>query len=308
MNSRNILVIGSANADYVIHADIMPALGETIIGKEFEVNAGGKGLNQAVAIAKLGGNTTFLGSVGDDANGKMLLNTLKEFSVKFAGKKVTDSPTGVAVITVIGTDNFIVLNSGANDSLTPQFIKSNFKLIMEADYIVIQLEIPINTVVQICELAKNGKAKIILNPAPYKPIPKSLFSAFDYLIPNEHEAESITGICPDGEENCISAIQKLRAMGTKNVVITLGKRGCAYNDGNKIVFRPSILTKAVDTTSAGDSFIGAFTTSLANNHTISDAIDFATKVASITVSRKGAAKSIPFTYEVKELEESLERI
>ena len=298
MKQHNILVIGSANTDLVFHTERMPKLGETIVGQEFAINAGGKGLNQAVAIAKLGGNTSFLCAVGDDANGKMLLDTLEEYNVKFIGRKDKSLPTGIAVITVIDGDNFIVLNSGANESLTPQFIKDNSKLILEADYIVMQLEIPTNTITEICEIAKNGKAKIILNPAPYKPLPESLFPMLDYLIPNEHEAEDITGICLDSDENCVSALQKLQQMGVKNVIITLGDRGCVYNECDKIIFSPAVPAKAVDTTSAGDSFIGALTVSLAENHTLSEAISFATKVAAITVSRNGAAKSIPFAHEI----------
>lgn len=299
MKQRSILVIGSANADIVIHADRMPRLGETVIGKEFYVNAGGKGLNQAVAIANLGGKTTFLGVVGNDVNGEMLIKTLKEFGVEFVGTKSIDKPTGTAIITVVDGDNFIVLNSGANDSLTPDFIKSYSELITQADFIVLQLEIPMNTVVEICKLAKKGKAKIILNPAPYKALPKSLFFMLDYLIPNEYEAESITGICLENNEKCILAIRKLREMGAENVIITLGERGCVYNDCDKIVFIPPVPTEVVDTTSAGDSFIGALTALLSENQPLSDAVEFAVKVASITISRKGAAKSIPSALEAK---------
>ena len=298
MSPKNILVIGSANADLVIHTETMPKLGQTVMGKDFSVNAGGKGLNQAVAIAKLGGKPAFLGAVGNDANGKMLLDTLEEFGADFVGRQERGLPTGIAVITVVGGENVIVLNSGANDCLTPQVIKSNSKRIVEADFIVLQLEIPISAIVEICEIAKKGNAKILLNPAPYKALPKSLFPMLDYLIPNEHEAESITGIYPDSKENCILAIQKLRKMGVKNIIITLGERGCVYNNGDGIVFCPAAPAETVDTTSAGDSFIGAVTVSLAENRPLTEAIAFATKVAAITVSRTGAAKSIPFAWEV----------
>ena len=293
----NILVIGSANADMVIRTDKAPMLGETVSGHDFSVNAGGKGLNQAVAISKLGGKVSFLGLVGNDANGTMLKNTLNEYKVDFSGKALDGVSTGVAVITVVGADNSIVLNEGANGCITPEFIEVNRELIENADYIVLQLEIPVATIVKICEIAK-GKAKIILNPAPYKELPDSVYKATDYLIPNEHEAKDITGITLNSKENCIEAIKKLKALGAANVIITLGDKGSVYSYKNDVIFHPSENVVAVDTTSAGDSFIGALTVMLCNGKTLPEAINFATKVSAITVSRKGAAKSIPFIDEV----------
>ena len=298
MDKQNILVIGSANADLVIHTDRLPKLGETIIGKNFAVNAGGKGLNQAVAISKLGGKVSFFGAVGDDSNGNMLLDTLKDFGVDFVGNKVSNISTGTAVITVIGGDNVIILNAGANDTITPDFIEKNTNLIKKAGFVVLRLEIPIKTVVKICEIAKQSNTTVILNPAPYKQLPDCIFQMIDYIIPNEHEAQDITGITLDGNENCICAVEKLKNLGVKNVIITLGERGCVYNAGDKIIFNPALPTTVIDTTSAGDSFIGALTTKLAETCTLFDAIAFATKVAAITISREGAAKSIPFSQEI----------
>lgn len=299
MERHNILVIGSANADLVIYTDKMPKLGQTVMGKDFAVNAGGKGLNQAVAIAKLGGKVSFLGAVGNDGNGQMLRNALRESKVEFVGITDDAKPTGTAVITVVGGDNSIVLNAGANDSLRPEVITEHSRLLREAEFIVVQLEIPTDTIAEICRIAKEGKAKLLLNPAPYKVLPEALYSKVDYLIPNEHEAESITGICPDNEDNCIRAIRALQKMGAKNVIITLGARGCVYNDGEEVVFVPPAPARVVDTTSAGDSFIGGLTASLAEGRSLTDAIGFATRVAAVTISRKGAARSIPFAYELK---------
>lgn len=293
----NILVVGSANADMVIRTDKAPLLGETVSGRDFSVNAGGKGLNQAVAISKLGGKVSFLGLVGNDANGTMLKNTLNEYKVDFSGKVLDNVSTGVAVITVIGADNFIVLNEGANGYMTPEFIEENRELIEGADYIVLQLEIPVDTVVKICETAK-GKAKIILNPAPYKELPESVYKATDYLVPNEHEAKDITGIPLNSRENCIKAIKKLKSLGSANVIITLGDKGSVYSYKNNVVFHPAENVVAADTTSAGDSFIGALAVMLCNKTPLPEAISFATKVSAITVSRKGAAKSIPYINEV----------
>lgn len=294
----NILVIGSANADLVITTEQMPALGETVSGHDFAVNAGGKGLNQSVAISKLGGKVSFLGLVGNDPNGKMLLDTFRAYGVSFAGKAVDSNSTGVALITVVGADNFIVLNAGANGDVTPKFIEENSHLIDTADYIVLQLEIPMETIVKICDLAKKGKAKVILNPAPYKELPKNLYPLIDYLIPNEHEAGWLTGMELTCRENCEKAVQQLQALGIPNVIITLGDKGCVYNHQDSIIFHPAQKTTAVDTTSAGDSFIGALTVKLSEGVSLPDAIAYATKVSAITVSRKGAAKSIPYKNEV----------
>lgn len=294
----NILVIGSANTDMVIRTDKAPLIGETVMGREFSVNSGGKGLNQAVAISKLGGNVSFLGLVGDDQNGKMLTDTLKDYGVNFVGKALQDVPSGVALITVVGADNFIVLDEGANGKITPEFIEENCKLIEDADYIVLQLEIPTDTIIKICELAKSSKAKVVLNPAPYKKLPPEIYSMVDYLIPNEHEAKDITGISPDDNQSCIKAIKKLLELGVKNAIITLGDRGSVYGTENDIVFQPAEKANAVDTTSAGDSFIGALIVRLSEGYPLTDAVSFATKVSAITVSRKGAAKSIPYINEV----------
>lgn len=294
----NILVIGSANTDMVIRTDKAPLIGETVMGREFSVNSGGKGLNQAVAISKLGGNVSFLGLVGDDQNGKMLTDTLKDYGVNFVGKALQDVPSGVALITVVGADNFIVLDEGANGRITPEFIVENKEIIEQADFIVLQLEIPVESIIKICEFAGSSKAKVVLNPAPYKKLPKELYTMVDYLIPNEHEAKDITGIIPDNNQSCIKAIKKLLELGVKNAIITLGDRGSVYGTETGIVFQNAEKAVAVDTTSAGDSFIGALTVRLAEGYTLPDAVSFATKVSAITVSRKGAAKSIPYINEV----------
>ena len=297
--SKKIIVIGSANADLVIHSNKMPELGETLIGSDFQVNAGGKGLNQAVAIAKLGGNVSFLGAMGNDANGHTLMDTLSENGVSFKGITTENVPTGIAMITVVDGDNCIILDSGANYALTPEIIEQYAGYIAESDFCVMQLEIPLETVVKACEIACQNDTKVILNPAPFRELPDSILSKIAYLIPNEHEVQGLTGICPDTEDNCKKAIQALQQKGTPNVIITLGERGCVYNNGEEIVFCPAIKTNAVDTTSAGDCFIGAFVTKLSQSETLANSISYATKASAITVSREGASKSIPYADEIK---------
>lgn len=294
-----ITVIGSANADLVIHSDKMPELGETITGSNFQINAGGKGLNQAVAIAKLGGNVSFLGAVGNDANGQMLTDTLYANGVSYKGITAEQIPTGIAMITVVDGNNFIILDPGANYALTPEIIEQHSASIAESDFCVMQLEIPLESVMKVCEIATKNDTKVILNPAPFRFLPDALLSQIDYLIPNEHEAQDLTGICLDINENCKKAIWTLQKMGVKNVIITLGERGCVYNNGNEIVFHPAAKANVVDTTSAGDCFIGALVTKLAQDESLESAIEYATKASAIAVSREGASKSIPYANEIE---------
>lgn len=295
---KKILVIGSANADILSFTDKMPKLGQTVEGRDLTIGAGGKGLNQAVAISKLGGDVSFIGAVGDDAYGRMLTDKLSEYKIAFEGCVTEGTSTGIAIVTVVGGDNFIVIINGANGKVTPDMIEAKRELISSADYIVMQLEIPIESVIYAAKTAKEYGKTVILNPAPCKALPDELYSYTDMLIPNEHEAESITGIPCDTEEGVISAIDAIRKKGAQNVIITLGERGCAYNAGEKTVFCPPVKTVAVDTTSAGDSFIGGLVSRLAMGDALDTAIGYATKVASITVSRKGAAVSIPYADEI----------
>jgi len=294
-----ITVIGSANADLVIHSDKMPELGETLNGSHFQINAGGKGLNQAVAIAKLGGNVSFLGAVGNDANGQMLTDTLHANGVSFKGITIETIPTGIAMITVVNGNNFIILDAGANYALTPEIIEQHSGIIAQSDFCVLQLEIPLESVLKVCEIASQNNTLIILNPAPFQPLPDILLSQIDYLIPNEHEAQDLTGINPNTEENCKEAIRMLQQKGIPNIIITLGERGCVYNRGDEIIFNPAIPTNAIDTTSAGDCFIGALVAKISQNETLEHAVSYATKASAIAVSREGASKSIPYANELE---------
>lgn len=296
---HNIIVIGSANVDLAIHSDRMPKLGETLVGSRFQVNAGGKGLNQAVAIAKSGGNVSFLGAIGTDNNGAFLLNSLKEYGVAFEGSVSDAAPTGTAMITIVGGDNFILLDGGANNTLTPEVIRQKEQLIADSDFCVLQFEIPMETVLEVCRIAQENGTKIVLNPAPFKALPDAAYRLIDYLIPNEHEAESLTGIRLDSKEAAAKAVRRLKELGAKNVIITLGEKGCVYSGEDDVLFHPAERVTAVDTTSAGDCFIGALIAKLSQSTPLPAAIAFATKAAAITVTREGALKSIPFANEIE---------
>ncbi|MBR4858425.1 MAG: ribokinase [Clostridia bacterium] len=296
---KKILVIGSMNADLTIHTKRMPLLGETVEGFDFSVNAGGKGANQAVAVAKLGGEVNFLGAVGNDSNGRMLLENLEKSGARFCGFITEEASTGTASITVVNGDNFIILNAGANDCITPDVIDKNSDIIKESDILVMQLEIPLESVVRAAEIAKQSNTLVVFNPAPYKDLSDSFLKNINIIVPNEHEAFLLTGINADDKESCRRIIETLKVKGVETVIITLGEKGCAYNDGDYICFRDAEKTTVVDTTSAGDTFIGAVCCGLAEGMSLTQCIDFATKASAITVSRKGASCSIPTREEIK---------
>ena len=295
---KNILVIGSANIDLTIHTERMPKLGETVAGHGFSMNSGGKGANQAVAAAKLGGDVKFLGVIGNDTYGEKLLADLRKSGAVFEGITADGVPTGTACITVVNGDNFIVLNPGANDLLTPEIIEEKAELIRKSDYVIMQLEIPVDSVLRAAVIAKDAGTSVVLNPAPVKELPDEIYRLTDIMIPNEYEAMLLTGISTDNEQGCRAAVEDLRKKGVKTVIITLGDRGCVYNDGDRIIFHPAGKADVVDTTSAGDSFIGALCCKLSSGNSLPESIDYATKVAAVTVSRRGASESIPYAYEI----------
>jgi ribokinase len=298
--SKNVLVIGSINVDYVIHTDRLPKLGETLTGSDFAMNFGGKGANQAVALAKTGSNVKMLGAVGTDLSGELAINNLKSFGIDTTDVLTVDAPTGAAVITVCGGDNHIILDIGANAYVTPEVIAEREALFDWADYVVMQYEIPMESVLFAARMTKKHGKKVILNPAPVKEADPELFRYVDMIIPNEFEAQLITGISPDDQKTTEAAIRALQSLGCAEAVVTLGKRGCAYTDGENISYAGIYDVKVVDTTAAGDSFIGGLCKSLCDGLSMTDAVAYASAVSSITVSRPGAGVSIPTADEVAE--------
>ncbi|MBE6589496.1 MAG: ribokinase [Ruminococcaceae bacterium] len=297
---KNILVIGSINVDYVIHTERLPKLGETLTGSDFAMNFGGKGANQAVALAKTGCNVKMLGAVGTDLSGELAINNLLSFGIDCADVMRVDAPTGAAVITVCGGDNHILLDIGANAFVTPAEIEARESLFDWADIVVMQYEIPMESVLFAARMTKKHKKLFVLNPAPVKAADAEIYRLTDIIIPNEFETQLITGISPDDEESTARAIKALRDMGCETVLITLGKRGCAYTDGDDIRYQGIYDIKVVDTTAAGDSFIGGVCKSLCDGKSMEEAVSYASAVSAITVSRKGAGVSIPTSHEVEE--------
>ena len=288
-----VLVVGSINVDYVIETERLPVLGETIVGGGFSMNFGGKGANQAVALARAGCEVTMLGAVGTDHPGELAIENLKSCGIDCSGVSRVEGPTGAAVITVCGGNNHIILDAGANGKVTPDYIAKREDLFRLADMIVMQYEIPMESIVFAAKLAKKHNKQVILNPAPAKAAPEELYTYVDLLIPNEFEAFGISGIEPTSRDNAVRVMEALHDCGCGNVIITLGAHGCAYTDDDAICYAGVYPVTAVDTTAAGDSFIGGLCAKLGEGSSMEEAVAYASAVSAITVSRRGAGVSIP---------------
>ena len=293
---KNILVAGSVNMDLVIKTPRLPKLGETIEGSDFETVPGGKGVNQAVAVAKLGGNVKIIGMRGSDVFGNVSENNLINCGVGTEGLNNCDASTGIAVITVCGGDNFIILDKGANKYLNEEIIEKNRHLFEWADILVMQLEIPMKTVVYAAKIAHENNCSVLLNPAPAQRLPAELYKYTDIIVLNEHEASQISEISDINDyEKCIDILTE---RGIPQVIVTLGEKGSVFNFNGKKAKVPAFKVNAVDTTAAGDSFIGGLAVGLCEGKNIFECVEYATAVSAITVSRYGASVSIPDSMEV----------
>ena len=296
---NKILVVGSVNIDLVIKTERIPKLGETVPGSNFSTICGGKGANQAAAIAKSGGDVTMLACVGDDVYGKMAVSNLDQAGVCTSFVKAcVDAPTGVAVITVCGGDNHIILDAGANGLVTKEMVAANEALFQAADIVALQLEIPMEAVETAARLAKKYGCTVVLNPAPFRPLPRELILNVDLFVPNEFEASQVIGFEISGKEQVKKAICALEEMGIKHPVITLGAQGSAFRYGGEVVFQPAFCVTAVDTTAAGDTFIGGICACLCRGFNLKECVRYASAASAIAVSRFGASVSIPEKEEV----------
>lgn len=298
--SRSIVVIGSSNTDMVIKADKFPLPGETILGGKFFMFPGGKGANQAVAASRLGGNVTFIAKVGNDIFGKQALQQFKKEGIRTEYViPDADLPSGVALITVDAKgENTIVVAQGSNGSLSAQDVHRAEKEFELLEIVLMQLEIPISTVVHAARLAKQKGKKVILNPAPAMPLPSDLFSDLFMITPNKSETEAITGMEIRDMNSVRSAAAKLRDKGVEHVVITLGPEGAFIfdDDGGRHIAAPRV--NAVDSTAAGDVFNGALAVAISEGKSIDDAVSFANRAAAISVTKMGAQASAPYRNEV----------
>ncbi|NNV55622.1 ribokinase [Limnovirga soli] len=303
MSSKKILVVGSSNTDMVIKSAHIPKPGETIIGGTFFMNAGGKGANQAVAAARLGGDVDFIAKTGNDIFGKQALALFNAEGIHTQGV-LTDAahPSGVAMITVDDKgENSIVVASGANAALTVDDIKAQQALVTGANMVLLQLEIPMATVEYVAAIASAANKIVVLNPAPAMPLSDVLLQNISIITPNEHEAALLTGILVNTVADAETAAHILHAKGVANIIITMGAKGALLFTNGQFVFIDAIPVTAIDTTAAGDVFNGALVVALANGSDITAAVRFAVKAAAIAVTRLGAQASAPYLNEVENL-------
>jgi len=296
-----ILVIGSSNTDMVVKADRLPAPGETILGGTFLMTAGGKGANQAVAAARLGGDVVFIVKVGDDIFGRQAIQSFEEEGID-TNYAITDpvNPSGVALITVDAkAENCIVVASGANAHLTSGDLYNAGHQIKNASLILMQLEIPLETVEYVAEIAAQNNVKLILNPAPACALPDELLSKVSIITPNQKETEMLTGVKIVDKESAQTAAELLAEKGIETVIITLGANGALVFHGNHFDWVPAPVVNAVDTTAAGDVFNGALAVAIAEGKNLEEAVLFANKAAALSVTKMGAQASAPTKRDVE---------
>ena len=308
MNKKpKILVVGSMNMDLIATTKRFPNAGETVSGELFKTAAGGKGANQAVQAARLGAAVTMVGKVGDDDMGKTLVDLAKQSGVDVSKVYVSETcSTGVANIQIQsnenGNENRILIIPAANMDITLDdvaFLKDDIK---NYDMVMLQLEIPMEINCAVAKYAKDAGVPVMLNPAPSDKLPAELLACTTYVSPNEHEAFDITGIKPEGDEGIKLCVKKLREMGVESAIITLGKNGCVFCDGENVIYSPCVeYGKVVDPTAAGDSFIGAFCTAISSGISVEDSLKFANCVGCLTVSKMGAQTSLSTIDEVFDL-------
>lgn len=304
MQTKKIIVIGSCNTDMVIKADRLPIPGETVIGGTFLMNPGGKGANQAVAAARMGGKVSFISKTGNDVFGRQSIELYNSEGINtkyiFSDPK---NPSGVALITVDAKgENCIVVASGANASLSAADIESAKSEIETGDLVLMQLEIPIETVEFAAEMAHIKGIPVILNPAPARALSEKLLKRLYMITPNKTEAEILSGIKVSNWEKAKQAADVISAKGVDIVVITLGSLGAFIKENNNYHKVEATPVKAVDTTAAGDCFSGSLCVGLSEGLSIVDAVKMAAKASALTVTRMGAQSSIPFRKELSSIE------
>ncbi|HEY8783123.1 MAG TPA: ribokinase [Mucilaginibacter sp.] len=297
-----ILVVGSSNTDIVVKAHHLPVPGETILGGTFLMNAGGKGANQAVAAARLGGNVIFIAKIGNDIFGEQAVQLFKEEGID-SGYMIADpkNPSGVALITVDANgENCIVVAPGTNAALKPADLQKAEPIIKNAALKLMQLEITIETVEYVIGAAAENNVKVVLNPAPACLLPDDLLSKVSIITPNETEAEMLTGIKVTDTDSAETAAEALAEKGIETVIITMGAQGAfMLHDGARHFF-PAPVCKAIDTTAAGDVFNGALAVAIAEGKDILEAVPFAIRAASLSVCKMGAQASAPYRDELDE--------
>lgn len=298
----NIVVLGSSNTDMVVRSQHLPVPGETVLGGEFMMNNGGKGANQAVAAARLGGNVHFIAKTGSDVFGQKAINDYRREGINVDYVFVDEeSPSGVALILVNDEtgENSISVASGANLRLLSTDVDQAMDVMEKCSVLLMQLEVPIETVEYAARKVRSCGGMVVLNPAPAQPLSDELLSNVDILIPNESEASLLSGIAVENEEDAKKAATILSDRGVKTVIITLGSKGALIKSGDRFIHVDAHKVKAVDTTAAGDTFCGALCVAVEEGMSMEEAVDFACRCAAISVTRRGAQQSAPYRHEVE---------
>lgn len=287
--------------DLVTRASRLPRAGETLIGQSFSTVPGGKGANQAVASARLGAEVAMIGCIGSDAYGVQLRDALLAEGIDCQAVSRVDGSSGVALIVVDdSSQNAIVIVAGSNGELTPASLQAADAVLQAADVIVCQLEVPLETVGYALKRGRELGKTVILNPAPASgPLPAQWYASIDYLIPNESEATALSGVTVDSLDSAKLAAAQLIKAGAAKVIITLGAQGALFSDGNRFEHLAAPNVKAVDTTAAGDTFVGGFAAALAHGKSEAEAIRFGQVAAALSVTRAGAQPSIPTLHDVQ---------
>ncbi|MFU0446559.1 ribokinase [Pseudocitrobacter faecalis] len=297
-----LVVLGSINADHILNLDSFPTPGETVTGNQYQVAFGGKGANQAVAAGRSGANIAFIACTGEDDIGERVRQQLANDRIDVAPVSViAGESTGVALIFVNGEgENVIGIHAGANAALSPALVEAQKTRIAQADALLMQLESPLESVMLAAKIAHQHQTQVILNPAPARELSDELLALVDIITPNETEAEKLTGIRVENDDDAAKAAQALHSKGIDTVIITLGSRGVwasVKGEGQRV---PGFKVQAIDTIAAGDTFNGALITALLEDKTLNEAIRFAHAAAAIAVTRKGAQPSVPWREEIDE--------
>lgn len=291
----DIVVVGSLNMDLSVKVTRRPLKGETVLGSAFLASPGGKGANQAFAAGRLGASVAMIGKVGDDAFGGQLLSRLGEAGVDVSGiAAVAGVPTGIAAIQVDPEgDNSIVVAPGANETLVPADVRAHERLIAEAKLLMIQLEIPLDTVLEAASLASKHRVPVLLDPAPARELPAELLALVDYIVPNESEIAELTGIAVSDTASAIQAANDLMSRGVATVFSKLGANGVVVIRKDETFTVAGYPVVPVDTTAAGDAFAGALATALVSGRSLKEAARFANAVGALAVTKPGAQSAMP---------------
>jgi len=311
MNRPRIVVVGSVNADMVVKSERLPAPGETVTGGQFVMAAGGKGANQAVAAARLGGDVTLVAKTGQDMFGDQAVENYRREEIHTdLILRDPDESTGVALILVDASgENLIAVASGANHALRPEDLDQAAERIQSADVLLLQLEIPMETVRRAAEIAaaSSKEVAVVLDPAPAAPLEGQLLRLLSYLTPNESEAARLTGVEVRDEASARAAARQLRQAGARSVIVTMGAKGALVVGAEEDVFVPGHAVQALDSTAAGDAFNGGLALALARGLPVADAVREACLVGALSVTRLGAQPSLPAADELRRFAESIGR-